>query len=173
MMISIIFLILNIFFAVLLFYLCIAFLTGAPYVPSNKNASESMICLATIKKGKKIVDLGSGDGNLLFRSARLGASVTGYEINPFLVILTLLRTLFSPYKKQVSIYWRDMWKANISDADVVFVYLLPWKMKKLEEKLFTEMKKGSLVVSNSFIFPDKKPETSDTKNHIYTFRIRK
>ncbi|MEK7576996.1 MAG: SAM-dependent methyltransferase [Patescibacteria group bacterium] len=170
-MTEILFIMVQLLFASLFLFLCIAFATGAPFVPSNKGASEAMIRLAKIKKGTRIVDLGSGDGRLLILAAKQGALAQGFEINPYLVLLTRVRALFGHYKGSMKVSWGNLWKASISDADVVFVYLLPWRMEELAAKLKSELRSGTLVISNSFIFPDWKIHESDTKAHIYAFKL--
>lgn len=169
-MITILFLIFQLLFAVFFLYLCIAFVTGAPFVPSTKSASTSMIRLANIQKGNVVYDLGSGDGRLLFLAAKMGATAIGVEINPFLVIFTNLKSLFSPYRKQVKAKWQDFWKSDLTNADRVFVYLLPWKMQKLEKKLREELKPEAQIISNSFIFKSWKLEAKDEAKHIYVFK---
>lgn len=165
------FLLVQFIFASLFFFLCLAFVSGAPFVPSKKGAKEAMIRLAHIKTGTRVYDLGSGDGRLLFLAAKQGAIASGFEINPYLVLLTRLRALFDHYRGSVSVSWTNLWKARISDGDVVFIYLLPWRMEELATKLTKELKTGTLVISNSFIFPNWKIIDKDEINHIYAFRI--
>lgn len=171
-MLPIIFIVLNLLFTILIFYLLLAFLTGAPYVPSTRSTAEAMLKLAKISSDTTVYDLGSGDGKLLNLAMIYGAKkAIGYEINPFLVLASRFRFLLKPYRNKVQIYFKNFWHAKISDADVVFIYLLPWRMEKLKQKLLTEVKPGSLVVSNSFIFPNWKPYKSDPINHVYVFKI--
>lgn len=170
-MTELIFILLNLCFALLIFYLVIAFVTGAPYVPSTNPVSQKIIEFAHIKKGERVYDLGSGDGKLLFLAAQKGANATGIEINPFLVLLIKLRTLFSVHKKQVSVRWQSFWKANLMDADIIFIYLLPWRMEQLAQFLKKQCKPGTRIVSNSFIFPDWKIEKQDREHHVYVFVV--
>lgn len=157
-------------FAILLFFLILAFVTGAPYVPTTTAAADAMIRLANIKKGNTVVDLGSGDGKLLLLAARAGASqAIGYEINPYLVLLSRVRAL--AYRTVIRVSWRNFWRADLSNAGVVFVYLLPWRMETLGKKLRRELAPGALVVSNSFVFPNWRVVRQDEKQHIYVFRV--
>ena len=168
---TIFFLLLNISFALLIFFLTIAFITGAPFVRSNKKAADAMIRLAKLKPGMKVYDLGSGDGTLLFRAAALGATAVGLEINPFLVLWSYVKILFSQHRNTIIIRWQNFWSANLLDADVVFVYLLPWRMKSLEKLLKTQCKPGTRIVSNSFIFPSLKQLERDNNAHVYSFKV--
>jgi 16S rRNA A1518/A1519 N6-dimethyltransferase RsmA/KsgA/DIM1 with predicted DNA glycosylase/AP lyase activity len=167
-MLELFFLILNLLFAVYLIYYIVAFLSGAPFVPSTNPTAESMIKLAQLKKGMVCYDLGSGEGKLLKRIASYGAKAIGVEINPLLVLYSKIRFLTNPL---ISVLWQSFWTTNLSDADVIFVYLLPLRMEKLKTKLMKECKKGTLIISNSFIFPDWKIMRQDAKNHVYIFRI--
>lgn len=172
-MLTYIFLFIQLSFAIFTFFLVIAFVTGAPFVPSTNNAAISMIKLAKLKKGMKIYDLGSGEGKLLFLAAKQGATAIGLEINPFLALWTVLKAWFSPYRSSIRVYCQNFWKANLIDTDVVFVYLLPWRMEQLAKLLKTQLKPGALIVSNSFIFPEWKILRQDKDNHIYVFQINK
>lgn len=168
---TIFFLLLNISFALFIFFLTLAFITGAPFVRSNKKAVNAMIRLAKLKPGMRVYDLGSGDATLLFHAAALEATAVGLEINPFLIFWSCLKIIFSRYRNNVKIRWQNFWRADLRDADVVFVYLLPWRMKSLEKLLLTKCKPGTLVVSNSFIFPSLKYLETDKEAHIYSFRV--
>src|SRR3989344_831629 len=63
-----------------------------PYVATKKEKIETIIKLAQIKPHETAIDLGSGDGRLLLAAAQKGARAIGYEINPFLVLLTRVKT---------------------------------------------------------------------------------
>lgn len=162
-MVEILFLFIQLVFALYLLYFCISFITGAPFVPTQTHAAGAMIKLAHLTPGTRVYDLGSGDGKLVLLSQKQGANAIGYEINPLLVLLSNLRG--APTQ------WRNFWHADIADADVIFIYLLPAKMVRLETKLKKECKKGTLVVSNSFIFPKWDILRQDRHNHVYVFRI--
>lgn len=165
------FLLLQLTFAGFFLFLCLAFVTGGPFVPSTKKTVEAMILLANLHPGQTVVDIGSGDGRVLFAAAQKGANAIGIEINPYLVWFTRIRAFLGPYRGRVRVIWKNLWKADVSRADVVFVYLIPWKMEELEIKLMEELKPGALVISNSFIFPSWKILRKDTDHHIYAFEI--
>ena len=163
MALSLVFLFIQFLFVIYLLYSCIAFISGAPFVPTKNSTAEAMIALAHIKKGDTVYDLGSGNGKLLLLAKIAGARAIGYEINPMLVL----------YSNSIGARtrWKNFWNADIHDADVVFVYLLPNKMGRLERKLKKECKKGTRIVSNSFIFPHWPVLRQDSGLHVYVFKI--
>jgi len=170
---SVLFLIIQLLFVIYLFYYIITFVSAAPFVPSSKEASRAMIRMAQIQKGKNVYDLGSGDGRLLFLAAEKGAHTVGYELNFILILVTLVKKFFSPYKQRIDIRWQSLWKADIRDADIVFVYLLPMSLDKLQKKLTTECRPGTVIVSNSFIFKNWPIVRQDKTHHIFVFRVGK
>jgi len=131
-----------------------AMLFGAPWVPTPILAVRRMVIEANLKKGKKIYDLGCGDGRLLIESTKKGATAVGYEISPLVYIAGFLRCLFYP---NATILLKSFWREDISDADVVFFYLLPKSIKSLLEKFRKELKKGTLIISYAFEIKDLKP----------------
>lgn len=158
-------------FAGFILFLCVAFVTGGPFVPSNKNSVRAMITLARLHPGQTVIDVGSGDGRVLFHAAKKGVKAIGIEINPYLVLYTRFRAFLGPYRGNITVLWKNLWNADLKDANVVFVYLIPWKMDVLAKKLREETKPGTLIVSNTFIFPHWKIVRKDVKHHIYAFTI--
>lgn len=168
-MLAIVFLSFHLIFALVIFFLTIAFVTGAPFVPSVSNTAKSMIRLAKLRATDVVYDLGSGDGRLIFVAGKVARKAVGVEINPFLVMLSEIRRWFFSDKDKVKFKLGNFWRTDLSEADVVFVYLLPWKMQKLENKLKDELKNGTKIVSNSFIFANLKMVDKDEGNHVYVF----
>lgn len=168
-----IFLIFQILFAVFFLYLCVAFVTGAPFVPSTTKTSESMITLSKCKAGENLIDLGSGDGRLVRLAAKKGAHALGVEINPYLVWYSRIVSSFIRYPGTVRFHQGNFWNTDLKKADVVCVYLLPWKMERLEQKLRAECKPDARIVSNSFVFPNLPCITKNEALHVFVFGIPK
>ena len=126
---------------------------GAPWVPTPMIAVQKMIKEAKLKKGKKVYDLGCGDGRLVIEAAKIvGVTGVGFEISPPVYLLAFLRNLLNGFI--ATIYFKSFWNKDLSDADVVFLYLLPKAMKKLVEKFNKELKKGTLIISYAFQLKD-------------------
>ncbi len=136
---------------------------GAPFVPSSKDKIKKMLSLAEIKKEDKILDIGSGDGRVLLAANKSGAKCVGVEISPVLYWWSRLRCA----GKNIKIYKKDFWNFDISDVNILMVYCIPGKMKKLEEKIKKEMKPGSKIISNGFKFPDWQYTKKDGRVYLY------
>lgn len=149
-----------------IFYTIDAFLE-LPYVGAKKESIKTIIRLANIKKGETVIDLGSGDGRLLFEAAKSGAFGEGYEINPYMIILSKLKRSLKGFDQQVKIINHSFWKADLKIADVIFVYSLRSKMKKFEDFIYKNAAKGTRVIVNTNPFPNKKPAKSIGKIFLY------
>lgn len=144
----------------------------APYIPSRFKTVRKMIDIAGDLKGKVVLDLGSGDGRILFLCATKGAKkCIGIEKNFFLYLLSnLVAQIF--FKNKVKIIHGNIWDYSIKNADILFVYLLPGTINKLEEKILKEFKKDKMIIiSNRFKFPNLSPIKIDEKLHIYKYII--
>lgn len=141
-------------------------LSGIPFVVSTDERTKSIIKLLDPKPGEKIVDLGSGNGKLLFEIARRGSIAYGYEINPLAYFQSVLFT-----KKlglsNVKIYRENFFNVNLSKFDAVVIYGIAPTMPRIEEKLKRELKPGTRIVSNYFKFPNLKPIKKDGNVLLY------
>lgn len=145
-------------------------LFGAPFQPTSNKKMKKMIKLAKVKKTDKAVDLGSGDGKIVIALAKAGAKeVHGYEINPFLVWLSRRRIRKNKLEKKAFIHWKNFWKADLENFNVVTLFQFPTIMDKLKKKLQRELKKGSRVVSYTWKFPHWKPDKIINKD-IYLYK---
>uniref|UniRef100_A0A7S4VKA5 Uncharacterized protein n=1 Tax=Ditylum brightwellii TaxID=49249 RepID=A0A7S4VKA5_9STRA len=81
-----------------------------------------------------------------------------------------IRRLFQAptYYSNTNFYIRDLWKVDLSNADVIAVYGLQPIMTKLGLKMKEELKPGSIVVSNVFEIPGWKPSGASRNGvHLY------
>lgn len=157
-----------IFFAILEFYVVVVGdLKGAPFVPSPDEKVSRMLELAELKPGETVTDLGSGNGKILIAAAGLGCRGVGLEINPFLVWYSRWKIKKLGLENKITILRKDFYDYDLSQTDVVFVYLLPKALKKLKNKMSAELKKDARIISNTFPIPDWTPIRQSEKVFIY------
>jgi len=141
-------------------------LFGAPYFPSLKPHIKAALDLLDLKEGDVVYDLGCGDGRFLKAAARQGCKAVGYELNPFMFLYSWVTT--RKYGRRVKVRFGNFWKADISEADAMFIFLLDKYMKQLDEKLSKEAKPGLKLASHTFKVPGKK--VSAQKYGVYLYK---
>jgi len=139
---------------------------GAPYVPTKKADLTRLFEHVKLRKGAKLVDMGSGDGRVLILASKKGFKATGYELNPILALISKIRL---QRFKQSKVMIKSYWAADISKADVVFIFSAQPFMGRLFDKLQNELKPGAIVISYGFSFPSKKIEEKFESFNIYEF----
>lgn len=138
-----------IFLLLLLVPTLMALIHGAPFVPTPMEAVEKMLKTADIKPGQKVIDIGCGDGRMVYlASKKYKANATGYELSPIVYGLARIRKLF--WGSKAKIVFGNFKNQNLKDVDVVVCYLLPETLARIQEKLDKELRKGAKVVSYAF-----------------------
>lgn len=168
-MIPVILTLLSLFVVILLFfslYSLYSIISAAPYVPVSREIARKMVALSGLKAGETHMDLGSGDGRVVFEGGKVGARSIGIEINPVLLWWSRFCSLF---QGQVSVRFfnKNLWTTDLSTVDVLTLYFIRGKMEKLKEKVQREMKPGSRVVSYAFTFPGWQYAKKDGKVYLY------
>jgi SAM-dependent methyltransferase len=131
-----------------------------PFVPSPNDAVAAMLKLAGVTKADVVYDLGSGDGRIVIAAARRGARGVGIDIDPARVAEGERNARAAGVAERVRFIRQDLFDADIRDATVVTLYLLPRINLRLRPKLLADLKPGTRVVSYGFDMGDWAPERS-------------
>jgi hypothetical protein len=142
----------------LVFYVFFPLGRGAVYVPSTPEKTLLICELSGAALGETAADLGSGDGRLVIALARRGAEAHGFEINPFLVILSRRNIRKAGLQGRAIIHWRSFWGARLARFEVITVFQGSFIMRRLEAKLCRELAPGARVISDYWGFPTLKAE---------------
>ncbi len=154
---------------VLLFGFVLLF--GAPYLPTQRKQAQTALDLLDLQPGQTLYELGCGDGRVLRQAAERDLRAVGYELNPILVLVARVYTW--RYRKSVKIVWGNFWRADLSAADGVFVFLLDRYMQQFDDKLKQRStlsdSKTLPVVSYAFKVPGKKPKRARNGLFLYMY----
>ncbi len=122
------------------------------WVPTPLVLVEKMLDLAKVTPQDYVMDLGSGDGRNIIAAARRGARALGVEYNPDMVELSRREAAKQGVADKAQFVQGDMYEADISQATVMALFLLPENLGKLTPK-FLDLKPGSRMVLNGFGVP--------------------
>jgi SAM-dependent methyltransferase len=148
--------------------------TVVPYVETPRPVIDAMLAMAGVTEADTVYDLGSGDGRIPIMAAReYGARGVGIEIQAPLVDSARANARQAGVADRVTFRRQDLFDADISDATVVTLYLLPEINLKLRPKLFRELAPGTRVVSHGFDMGEWTPlSTKEVQGRrLYLWRI--
>ncbi len=154
---------------VFLFILIIALLSfslggfwGVIWLPTKKKDYNRIENLVSLREGMVLYDLGSGTGDLLFYlSRKYKIKCVGIEISPILYLYSKVRSLFY---RNVKIKYGNLFKYNLSGADIVYAFLHPDMYKELKEKIYREVKKETRIILACWPFLNEEPLKASEKN---------
>lgn len=153
-------------FAVLITFATIIFLVlmlhgawkgGAPFVPVRDRVTEKIVESLRLTNNAQFLDLGSGDGRIIFEVLKQypGVTAVGYEWQAFPFLISKMKNTY--LKQNATFLCQDFFKADFRKHTHVFTYLFPSVMDALLPKLSGELPKGARLVSCDFEFSQKKP----------------
>ena len=145
-----------------------------PTLSTNTKAIEKILENINLKGKKKFYDLGSGNGRLVSCLADKYPELecVGIEYNLAAHCHAKIRNLFS--KNEASYQRKNFFKIDLENADIIYAYLYPPVMERLEAKFAKELHKETMVILNSFPLKSKKPKTvlrgkSGALNTLYVY----
>ncbi len=142
------------------------------FVPTPQDVVDKMLELAEVKKDDLIYDLGCGDGRIVVTAAkRYGCRAIGYDIDPERIEESLENVEKNKVGNLVRIEQKDIFTLDLSQANVITLYLLPSLNVKLIPQL-EKLRPGSRIVSHDFRMKGVKPDkvlkvTSDEDQEVH------
>jgi precorrin-6B methylase 2 len=119
------------------------------WVPTTRTLVDRMLDLAAVTPTDYVIDLGSGDGRMVIAAAKRGARALGVEYEPDLVALARKSAADAGVADKATFVEGDMYKADISKATVLALFLLPANLNRLAPK-FLQLPAGTRIVTNSY-----------------------
>ncbi|XP_034827848.1 ATP synthase subunit C lysine N-methyltransferase [Maniola hyperantus] len=141
---------------------CIPFVSPAfrkvclPYVPAT---TDQLAGVTRALKGRsgRLLDVGSGDGRIVFTAAKLGFKAEGVELNPVLVYFSKIAALANRQYRNTKFYRQNLWAFDLMPYNNIVIFGVEQMMKDFEKKLLLEVKDDTVVVACRFPLPNIRP----------------
>lgn len=159
-------------------------LSPVPYFPTHKDDVSSVIKEMRLKNDHIVIDLGAGNGAVIFKAAqethkkRLNTKFVAIEINPILVAVLFLRKLFHPNRKNISILMKDIFAFDYSTIQksailTIFAYISPWYLTRLYKQIKASRRSFDFI---SYFYPlpkslAKPSREVKNKNSIFCYHV--
>ena len=147
-----------------------------PFITTPDEVVERMLRLAATGPGDVVIDLGSGDGRIVIAAAKkYGARGVGIELDSDLIKQAKKNAQKAGVADKVAFIQGDLFKADLSDATVVTLFLSQSINQRIEPKLKRELKPGTRIVSHRFPMPpDWKPDKDIASHgtHVLLWTVR-
>ena len=120
----------------------------SPFVGSNLENVRRMVELAAPRSGETVIDLGSGDGRIVFAAVegRPGVRGLGVDISAELVQKSNAAAQAQGLADRVRFTHQNAFDADLGKVDVIFMWLFPELMRLLRPKILAQARPGTRVV---------------------------
>ncbi|MFX1603510.1 MAG: SAM-dependent methyltransferase [Promethearchaeota archaeon] len=145
---------------------------GAAWIPTPTETGRKILELAKVREDDVLVDLGSGDGRIIIMAAEdYGATAIGIEADPLRVLWSRRAIRRRSLENKVHVIQGNFFNQDLSSATVVFVYQCEGVNRRLKDKLASELKPGTRIVSFSHPFDGWTPVETTEKPDIYLYVV--
>ncbi|XP_063832859.1 ATP synthase subunit C lysine N-methyltransferase [Ostrinia nubilalis] len=141
---------------------CIPFVSPAlrkvclPYVPATTEQLAG-VTKALANRSGRLLDVGSGDGRIVFTAAKLGFKAEGVELNPWLVYYSRLAALLNPAHRGTKFYRWNLWTFDLKPYNNIVIFGVEQMMEEFEKKLLQEANNETVIVACRFPLPNMTP----------------
>jgi SAM-dependent methyltransferase len=133
-----------------LYIIIVYFRVHVPYIKTSKHYFPTILKEMQITPQKIIYDLGCGKGDFLFKAEICRPKeLFGYELSPLLVWSAQIKAKIT--KSKVKFFFQDFFIADLSKADIFYIFLVKSVVDKVWLKIKKECKSGTKV----FVLGDK------------------
>lgn len=157
----------------LVYHLAVWSKVRVPYVLARPNRFKLIFDNLDIKD-KNVYELGSATANFLFAAEKRGAAkMIGFELSPVPYLIARIKKLFK--KSKAKIYFQDFFNSDLSDADIIYMFLVDRVVQRVWAKIKAQVRPGTIVVVLSDAIHDALPykviSVPDTKTKICFYKV--
>jgi len=136
------------------------------FIPTEYELIQGFFELAPISSNDVVYDLGCGDGRLLFAAIGRGAGrAVGIDLNVKLIEEALSEAKKRGLEDKVGFISGDVLDIKLSEASVIFCYLIGEAAYSLKPKFEAELRPGTRIVMEMFPVPGWKVKRTYVIRH--------
>ena len=141
----------------------------SPFVGSNPENVRRMVELAAPRSGETVIDIGSGDGRIVFAAleGRPGVRGLGVDINAELVQKANAEAKAKGLGDRARFLHENAFDADLSKVDVIFMWLFPELMRLLRPKILAQARPGTRVVTATWDLGSWQPDAVDDHGGVF------
>lgn len=135
------------------------------FVGSAPATVERMVRMAGLRDGETVMDMGSGDGRIVFAAAQSNPTVrgVGVDIDERLVKQSGAQAEALGLSNRVKFLHQNAFDADLSQVDVIFMWFFPELMRLVRVKILEQARPGTRVVAALWGFGSWQPDASETE----------
>lgn len=133
------------------------------FVGSAPTTVDRMVHMAGLRDGETVMDMGSGDGRIVFAAAESNPTVKGLgvDIDAKLVGQSNAQAEKLGIADRVRFLHQNAFDADLSQVDVIFMWFFPELMRLLRNKILAEARPGTRVVAALWGFGSWPPDATE------------
>ena len=147
---------------------------GAPWHPLSDENINKIIKFAALKPGESFYDLGSGDGRVLIAASKKRfVRGVGVEIDPLKVWLSRYFIMTGELADKIRIHRGNMFDFDVSEADVIYVYLTHQALDRLFPEILDRMKPSARIICYRFCIRNLEPTKINKDQNLFLYTLDK
>jgi len=133
------------------------------FVGSAPTTVERMVRMAGLRDGETVMDMGSGDGRIVFAAAEANPTVKGIgvDIDAKLVQQSNAQAEKLGVADRVRFLHQNAFDADLAQVDVIFMWFFPELMRLVRNKILDQARPGTRVVAALWGFGNWPADATD------------
>lgn len=151
----------------------IIFKGNAPFISTDNKSLKQIINEIEVKENSIIYELGCGRAKFLRILEKNHSKLELVGIENLFSLYILDKILFFLLKSKIKFFHQDLFKTNLNKADIIYCWLFDTTMKRLGEKIISECRPGTQIISRSFSISQLTPTKTITirNKQVYFYKL--
>ncbi|MBX3666586.1 MAG: methyltransferase domain-containing protein [Burkholderiales bacterium] len=140
----------------------------SPFVGSDPENVERMVRIAAPADGETVIDLGSGDGRIVFAALRDRPGVRGIGVDINADLVAKAKAAAGDLADRAQFLHQNVFDADLGKVDVIFMWLFPELMRLLRPKILSQARPGTRIVAATWGMGTWPADATDERTGNYT-----